>query len=82
MIVIRASPDICADARYYASLIFIVAISVKLTATMNYARRANNGRRPNYMRNIVTPEGQITCEAQMTAKRNNARQRSAYSPPF
>jgi len=39
--VIRTSPDISVDALYYASLIFIVADSLKPIKAINYARRAN-----------------------------------------
>ena len=56
--IIRASPDISADARYYVSLIFIVADSLKPISAINYARRANyvrgtnDSRRRNVMRRI------------------------------
>jgi len=55
-------------ARHFASLIFIAAFSAQPMATMNV------GRRPNYMRSIVTPEGQMTCEAHMTM--NDSRRRN------
>jgi len=45
---ISASPDISAYARYYAPLILLVAENLRPKLTINYARRANNGRRPNY----------------------------------
>ena len=63
--VIRPSPDISADARYYASLIFIVTNSLRPIAAINYARRANyvrstnDSRRRNDMPNMNHASGKL-----------------------
>ena len=71
--VIRASPDISADARHYDSLIFIVADSLRPISAINYARRANyvrstdDSRRRIDMRSMSYATGKLQL---ITAQRS------------